>query len=48
VRDGVALVTGGGQGIGTAIAGRLATDGPAVAVVDLNEQAAEEAAAAGR
>jgi len=25
---------------------RLATDGPAVAVVDLNEQAAEEAAAA--
>jgi 3-oxoacyl-[acyl-carrier protein] reductase len=46
VRDGVALVTGGGQGIGTAIAGRLSTDGPAVAVVDLNEQAAEEAAAA--
>jgi 3-oxoacyl-[acyl-carrier protein] reductase len=46
VRDGVALVTGGGQGIGTAIAGRLATVGPAVAVVDLNEQAAEEAAAA--
>jgi 3-oxoacyl-[acyl-carrier protein] reductase len=45
-RDGVALVTGGGQGIGAAIAGRLATDGRAVAVVDLNEQAAEEAAAA--
>ncbi len=46
MRDGVTLVTGGVQGIGAAIAGRLATDGPAVAVVDLNEQAAEEAAAA--
>ena len=39
---GVALVTGGGQGIGAAAAGRLAADGAAVAVVDLNEQAAEE------
>jgi 3-oxoacyl-[acyl-carrier protein] reductase len=32
----VAVVTGGAQGIGAAIAARLAADGAAVAVVDLN------------
>ena len=36
-----AIVTGGGSGIGRAIAERLATDGLTVAVVDLNEEAAE-------
>jgi 2-hydroxycyclohexanecarboxyl-CoA dehydrogenase len=35
-----AIVTGAGSGIGQAIAGRLAEDGLAVAVLDLNEDAA--------
>lgn len=39
-----ALVTGGGSGIGRAIARRLAHDGLAVAVVDLDEAAAKDAA----
>lgn len=37
-----ALVTGGAQGIGAAIAGRLAQDGYRVAVLDLNEDRAIE------
>lgn len=47
-----ALVTGGGSGIGRGIALRLAADGFATAVLDLNKEAAEsvaeEARAAGR
>ena len=41
----VGLVTGGGGGIGRAIAQRLARDGMAVAVVDRNSGAAQTVAA---
>jgi 2-hydroxycyclohexanecarboxyl-CoA dehydrogenase len=40
-----AVVTGAGSGIGRAIATRLASDGHAVAIVDLNLEAAESVAA---
>jgi len=40
-----AIVTGGGSGIGLAISERLAADGIAVGVLDLNGDAADEAAA---
>ena len=41
-----AIVTGGASGIGAAISRRLARDGAAVAVLDLNEEAAAAEAAA--
>ncbi len=42
--DRVAIVTGGGSGIGLAISQRLGSDGHPVAVFDLNGEAAEAAA----
>ena len=45
VQDRVALVTGGAQGIGAAIATRLAAGGAKVAVLDLDEASASETAA---
>ena len=41
----IAIVTGGGQGIGRAIAQRLSADGAAVAILDINRQTGESAAA---
>jgi len=41
----VAVVTGAGQGIGTAIAKRLFDEGAKVALIDLSKEKAEEAAA---
>lgn len=46
MQDRVALVTGGGSGIGRAIVERLAGRGATLAVVDINEQGAEQAAGA--
>src|SRR6266571_2439980 len=46
LNDKIAIVTGAGQGIGKAIAGKLATEGATVIVTDLDETAAKATAAA--
>ena len=45
VKDRIAVVTGGAQGIGAAVAARLAAGGAKVAVVDLNADSAAATAA---
>ena len=46
LEDKIAIVTGGGQGIGQAIAGKLAAEGASVVVTDLDEASARETAGA--
>jgi sorbitol-6-phosphate 2-dehydrogenase len=45
LKDKVALVTGGGQGLGQAICWRLAREGCNLAVADLNQETAQQTAA---
>jgi 2-hydroxycyclohexanecarboxyl-CoA dehydrogenase len=44
LEDKIAIVTGGGQGIGKAVAGKLAAEGAVVVVTDLDEASAKETA----
>ena len=44
LQDQVAIVTGGGQGIGQQIALRLAAEGAAVVIADINEIGSKETA----
>ena len=46
LQDKIALVTGGGQGLGQALCWRLAREGCSLVVADINEEAAAETAAA--
>lgn len=46
LQDKVALITGGGSGIGEAMALRFAAEGAAVAVADLNQEGAERVVSA--
>jgi 2-hydroxycyclohexanecarboxyl-CoA dehydrogenase len=46
LNDKIAIVTGAGQGIGRAIAGKFAAEGATVVVTDLDEAAARETAGA--
>jgi 2-hydroxycyclohexanecarboxyl-CoA dehydrogenase len=43
-QDGVAVVTGGAQGIGAAVAQRIAERGLAVAILDINDEAGKQTA----
>ncbi len=45
LQDRVAVVTGGAQGIGFGIAGRLAAEGARIVIADIKEQGARDAAA---
>jgi 2-hydroxycyclohexanecarboxyl-CoA dehydrogenase len=44
LEDKIAIVTGGGQGIGKAVAGKLAAEGAVVVVTDLDEASAKQTA----
>jgi 2-hydroxycyclohexanecarboxyl-CoA dehydrogenase len=46
LNDKIAIVTGAGQGIGQAIAGKLTTEGATVVVTDVDEASAADTAAA--
>ena len=47
LKDSVIIITGGGQGLGRAMAEYLAAKGARLALVDLNQERLDEAVAAG-